>query len=137
MKRIKVLLFVAFMLSFSSQIAAQNEGNVTIHQSDLANQLIKKHIKINKEMSGIPGYRVQIFSDSGNNSKSEARKAKAEFLKNNSDYNAYIVFEAPYYKVEIGDFIKRLKAEKCLKKVKDEYPGAFIISEPEMAIPEL
>lgn len=137
MKRLLNLFWVAFFVCLLGQVYAQKSGNVTVHESYLVDDLVKKHVSINKQMNGIPGYRVQIFSDSGNNSKRRAMRAKADFLMKNDDYNAYIVFEAPYYKVEVGNFINHLNAERCLSNLKEKYPGAFIIYEPEMEFPEI
>lgn len=130
-----VMLAVFVFASFWA--AAQTQGNVNVNQPDEVNRLIKKHIALNEKTEGIPGYRIQIFSDSGNNSKRKAMKSKAKFRMSYGDLKAYIIFDAPYYKVEIGNFITRLDAQRVLSQLKDQYPGAFIVYEPEMDIPEL
>ena len=44
------------------------------------------------------------------------------------EYKIYVIFEAPNYKVRIGDFIDRQKAEKFRKKLSGNgYSSAWII----------
>ncbi len=131
------LWVAALFLIISTCVSAQQTGKVNMHQPSGLESLVEKHIAVNKKMEGIPGFRIQIFSDSGNNSKRRALQAKAKFRKSFSDIEAYIVFQAPYYKVEVGNFISQLEAERVLNKLKEFYPGAFIVAEPEMEIPEV
>lgn len=130
-------VMLAVFAFFSLWAVAQTQGNVTVTQPDEVSRLLKKHIAVNEKTDGIPGYRIQIFSDSGNNSKRKAMRSKAKFRMSFNDLKAYIVFDAPYYKVEIGNFITRLDAQAVLRQLKDQYPGAYIVYEPEMEIPEL
>ena len=136
MKNFKISLIGLFFLACLGSFA-QAKGNININESDSVKKLVKKHIAINEKIDGIPGYRIQIFSDSGSDSKNNAMKAKAKFRKKFSDTKAYIIFDAPNYKVEIGNFLYRLDAKRILHKIKSDYPGSFIVSEPEMEMPEL
>lgn len=135
-KKIKVL-FVGILIMMNFALLAQSQGNIQLVNASGANSLVKKHIAVNEEMNGIPGYRIQIFSDSGNDSRKNAMKAKAKFRMKNSDIKAYVVFDAPNYKVEVGNYISRLQAERFLHHIKNTYPAAFIVFEPEMDIPVL
>ncbi|MFW6019243.1 MAG: SPOR domain-containing protein [Bacteroidales bacterium] len=136
MNKMQYILTICFLLAGLGSFA-QAKGEINIHQPDKINKLLKKHIAINEDLDGIPGYRIQIFSDSGSDSKKNAMKAKAKFLKKHSDINAYIIFDAPNYKVEVGNFIHKLEARRILHMIKKDYPGSYVVSEPEMEIPEL
>ncbi len=131
------LWLAGLFLIIATCVSAQQAGKVTLHQPSGLESLVEKHIAVNEKMEGIPGFRIQIFTDSGNNSKRRALQAKAKFRMSFSDIDAYIVFQAPYYKVEVGNYITRLEAERVLNKLKEIYPGAFIVAEPEMEIPEV
>ena len=131
------LIFIVFFLITCLGNLARAQGNVAIQEPDNVRELVKKHIAINENLDGIPGYRIQIFSDSGGDSKENAMKAKAKFLKRYSNINAYIIFDTPNYKVEIGNFIHKLEAQRILHQIKKDYPGSYVVSEPEMEIPEL
>ncbi|MCF8217874.1 MAG: SPOR domain-containing protein [Bacteroidales bacterium] len=130
-------ILIGLFLAVSLGSFAQAKGNVSIYEPDQVKRLIEKHIAVNESLDGIPGYRIQIFSDSGSDSKGNAMNAKAKFRKRYSDINAYIVFDSPNYKVEIGNFIHKLEAQRILHQIKDDYPGAYVVSEPEMEIPDL
>jgi hypothetical protein len=87
---------------------------------------------------GIEGYRILIFSDSGNYSKNAALNAKEEFEKRFPDIDAYIFFEEPNYKVRVGNFRSRLEAERCLHKISNIYSNTIIVPDfiefPKLAI---
>ncbi|MFW5726214.1 MAG: hypothetical protein ACOCX0_07180, partial [Bacteroidota bacterium] len=71
------LWVAALFLIISTCVSAQQTGKVNMHQPSGLESLVEKHIAVNKKMEGIPGFRIQIFSDSGNNSKRRALQAKA------------------------------------------------------------
>ena len=66
--------------------------------------------------SNIYGYRIQIglFEDIN---KSDADRM-ADYARSRVDVNVYIEFEAPFYRVQIGDFTKKNDAEYYLKILK-------------------
>lgn len=61
-------------------------------------------------MNTIPGFRVQIGSTQ-DLSAAVAERAKAETLLTN--YNVYIIYDSPYYKVRAGDFRARYDATQA------------------------
>ena len=132
-----VVIVMTCLIGFAFNAQAQTNGSVQFDNAQHADELVKKHIAVNKNMKGIPGFRIQVFSDAGQNSRSRAVRFKAKFKKEYKDIKAYVVFDAPNYKVEIGNFLNRLDAERCLHQIKHEFPGAFIVIEPEMEIPNI
>ena len=71
------------------------------------------------------GYRIQIFSSSNN--RLDAVKAKSEFLREFPEIKSYLVYQAPNYKVRVGDFLDRLEANKQLILIQETFPNAFLI----------
>ncbi len=117
-----------FFLAVSFIIMAQSDGGqVTIHQSPAVKKLVEKHIVINENYPKSQGYRVQILSISGVNSRDRANLMKAEFLSKFPDADVYIVYHTPSYKVRLGDFRTKLDALRYLQSIKKEYPFAFIV----------
>jgi hypothetical protein len=98
-------------------------GSVNIHDHAGANELIEQHIYFNKEHSQIPGWRIQVFSSP---SMSEANSQKSAVLNNLSNIKTTIVFEAPNYKVRIGNYRNRFDAYRDLQEILIYYPSAFI-----------
>ncbi|MFA8449139.1 MAG: SPOR domain-containing protein [Bacteroidales bacterium] len=107
----------------------QNQGSLKINASPSVDSLLSLHKSMNDKYPSIPGCRIEIFFDSGNNSKKKAKEVYDKFLKDYPEQTAYISFFAPNYRVRVGDFRSKLEAENFLRKIKKEYPGAWIASD--------
>lgn len=75
------------------------------------------------------GYRIQIFFDSGTDSKKRAMDARTEFQVKHPDITAYLSFQEPFYKIRVGDFRYRIEADGYLEKIKNEYPNGFTVKD--------
>ncbi|MCM1041622.1 MAG: hypothetical protein NC396_04235 [Bacteroides sp.] len=75
------------------------------------------------------GYRILIFSQSGNRSKNAAIEAKSTFDLVYPECKSYILFEEPYFKVKAGNFTNRVEAGFFLRSIKADYPYAFIVKD--------
>lgn len=123
---ILVVLFITCASGFAQSLPTTS-GKVEIIQDYRISQLIDKHTYLNHEFDEIQGFRIQIYFDSGNNSKKNAVIAKNEFLEKYNGAYAYISFKEPYYRVRIGDFRTLLDAEGYLQKIIRDYPYAFTV----------
>jgi len=110
-----------------SKIERNSEGNIQFIQSDSLKNLVLKHIVKNRKQNGIPGYRIRIFSDVGRNARSNSEKVKTEFYEKYSGIPVYRKYDSPYFKVYVGDYRTKIEALKCLKKIRSDYPGAFVV----------
>lgn len=119
---------------FNSTVFAQK---VEIIADAKISSLVAKHIAFNENRKGIKGFRIQIFFDSGNNSKSNAVSAMKEFTNKYSEIGAYLTFNEPNFKVRVGDFRTRLDAKRLLAKIIDEFPNSFIVIEDNVNMPSL
>ena len=86
--------------------------------------LFNDKVSIDSTQIVIEGYRVQILATK--------QLAKAEKLQKDLssilNQKIYIVFEAPNYKVRVGNFIDRNKAENFRKNIlKEGYQSSWII----------
>jgi hypothetical protein len=91
--------------------------------------ILRERVEKNPDNKGIPGYRIQIFFDSGINSGDRARKAKDEFETLFPDISGYITWKAPNFRVRVGDFRNRLEADRALSDIEKEYPNAWVIKD--------
>lgn len=123
-----LILIVAFASAIFSQSSISNK-NVTVKIDNRVDTLIAVQRIVNKESSHFSGYRIQIYSDAGNNSKSKAMEVQSVFARTNPDANTYLTFVEPYYKVRVGDFKTRIEAEKLLAQISGIYPAAFIVAD--------
>lgn len=124
-----LLLLTCGWLSTFAQEVRKDSGTVTVYQDKLVDELVQKQVKLNETASSQEGYRIQIFSDSGNNSKAKAQAAMDEFTSKHPEAKAYLVFKSPNYKVKIGDFRSKLDAIRYLNQISAEYQNAFIIAD--------
>ena len=123
----KIFLTV-LMLTLGFAIAySQSNNNLKIKQSPEVKELVEKHKKVNEANYEFDGWRVQIFSAGGTNSKDKANLAKAEFLSKYPDTKVYLVFNAPYFKVRLGNFRTKIEALHFIEEIKKDYPFAFAV----------
>lgn len=73
----------------------------------------------------VPGFRVQVLTTQTLNKAIEV-KAKADSLLPN--YNVYIVYDSPYYKVRVGDFRARYEANQAVPFIAEHgFPNAWLV----------
>ncbi len=101
-------------------------GQLHITGDVAVSQMVEKHVELNSKVKTIPGYRVQIASFSGANSKTSAFELRDKFSADFPDVQAYIVFDEPNFKVKVGDFRSRLEAFAFLQQIKEFYKGYII-----------
>ncbi len=106
-----------------------NNPGITIKSDARLDSLITLQQAFLEENQTMKGWRVQIFFEGGNNSHQKALAQKSSFITNHQDIPVYLIFNAPYYKVRVGDFRKRSEAELFLETIKSSYPNAFIVKE--------
>ena len=99
---------------------------VTFLQDSRVKTLVKKHAEFNKT-APINGFRINIFFQSGNHSRSGAMASKNAFFERFPDMDSYVSFEEPYFRVNVGNFRTHLEAAAVLEQLKVIYPQAFVI----------
>lgn len=133
--RLVMITGFLFMLQIMSSAQYLSDGRVVVIQDDLVDSLLQDYellrLKImeNPDNKAIPGYRIQIFFDSGLNSSDRAKQAMNEFLLKFAEIPAYVSWKAPNYRVRIGDFKTRLEAESTLQLIIIDYPNAWVIKD--------
>lgn len=132
-----IKIFRAFLLFFCCTLLFFNAysqglagvGEVTIIKDSRINQLEEQYLKYAANQNRLDGFRVQIFFDSGNQSKRNASSTRERFLQRYPSINAYIDFKEPFFRVRVGDFRTRLEAEGFRQVISGEYPNAFTVNE--------
>lgn len=133
MKYFRIILLSIICLVAANGLAGQDEGQVMIVQDPAIDTLLQKHIEMNEKLLlntdnfAIDGFRIQIFEESGNKSSTRAREVMAEFSTKYPDVPVYLSWQAPNFKVRVGDFGSRMEAEGFLNKIKRSYPIAWVI----------
>ena len=127
---ITVLLFQLVFIQGKAQTTDTLSLKGTVIQDPRVEVLVMKHVRLNQMTKTIDGFRIQLYSDSGNNSKANAQAVYDEFVLKYPGMAAYLTFKSPNYKVRVGDFRSRLDAQRFLNEAMVDYPNAFIVSEP-------
>jgi len=109
---------------------SSSTGAYTVSLPEGLDQLIESYKKVNYTSAGIDGYRVQIFSESGNNAKEHAQQSLSEFNQSLSGISsAYLIYQQPNFKVRCGDYRTKAEARRLLKQLSGQYPGAYIVKD--------
>jgi len=77
------------------------------------------------------GFRVQLVAESGQGSQDRAQAVRSAYLgKYKSDNNkAYLIFDAPNFKVRVGDFQTKFEAAILWKKLQAEFPNSYVVED--------
>ncbi len=110
-----------------------NDDDLVLPQVDLSANRINTSASENGDISkgNIPketnGFRVQIIATQDYEKATLLEEeAKNQFSRFN--HKAYLIFEAPLYKIRVGDFINRDDAEELKSEAKSYgYREAFIV----------
>ena len=102
-------------------------GTVTITMDAGIEDNYYKDLIYNQKNKGIKGYRIRIFTGSGN-AYEEAKKSRAHFLSLYENIGAYIEYDAPDYKVYVGDCRTRSEILRLYFRIKPNYQNAFWVS---------
>lgn len=105
----------------------QNSGDrVHIELDSMLASNYNKLISKNMKSSGIPGYRIRIYSQSGIGAKKEQQQVRARFLSLYPGLDAYNRYDEPYFKIFVGDCRTMSDALKLHERIKREFPNSFI-----------
>jgi hypothetical protein len=130
------LLFVAASLFIINVSIGQDRLNInTLNQSasvggdfyekPALKVIERKFIEEHSNSKTMSGFRVQVFFGS----REEALRLKGEFLELFPDKKAYVSYQAPNFKLRVGNFRSQLGAEKFLHSIKEEFPSAYVVND--------
>ena len=103
---------------------------ITYSQTDIYNlknskkfdSILKIKKKIDKEEFKKSFFSIQVFSGNFKDADSITKYVTKKYLSDST----YFYFETPNYKVRIGKFKSKIRAQKRLKIIKEEFKSAFI-----------
>jgi len=103
-------------------------GDVTVFQDARLEQLMYNYSKAYKRKQQ-KVFRVQIYFGSGRSGRSRAQNIKNDFETNHPGIPVVITFEEPYFKVKVGDFDKKIDAERLKMQLIEDYSQIFIVED--------
>ena len=132
----KKLFFLFILLPFLSvaqtDTTLSENGNITSINEAGINALVSKYEAILKARNGVDGWRVQIMFKT---KKEEIQQLKIAFIKLYPQIPVYLEYEAPYYRVRVGNCRTKLEAIKIKQEISKNFPGAYpvpIIIDPNL-----
>lgn len=107
------------------------KGVVNIHQDPLVRFLVDRDVQLHERQRGIKdGYRIQIFSSFGNDSRDRSRNARVKFLTKFPDFDpvrVYSTYEPPFIKVRVGDYRTRQEALEDFRDISKSFRDSYIV----------
>ncbi len=144
MKEMRSSLFIIICLVAGTLLQAQSNSRVDLLEqlqdagernqvrieadSLLVANYYKLMVRSSKE-SGVPGYRIRIYSESGIGAKEEQQRERARFLSLFPDTDAYYKYDEPYFKVYVGDCRTRSEALSLYDRIKKSFPNPILVED--------
>ena len=102
------------------------QGNIVVRQdSRLIDQAVRLN-DINSKKKGIAGYKIKIFAASGKDAKNKMIAENLRFVKTFENIQTYLDYDAPWFRIYVGDFYSRSEAEKVKQMIIKQFPKAFV-----------
>jgi len=127
----KHLIIIFFILCICSTCFAAD--TIIVHKDPRLDIFTEKQSEVNKRTAGMTssglykGYRLQVLST---RHREDAFKLKTRLLKMFPSQQTYVVYQLPYFKVRIGNFISKTDAEDFKSKLLRLYPQhAYIVED--------
>ena len=135
---VKLLLVV--LAGCSIPCYAQNDtSGIVVHKDPRIDMLIKKQIEINEVTTRsarrfVPGYRILVMNT---NNREKVQEAKTKIYQRYPQQKTYMTWQAPFFKLKVGNFRDREEAEEFLIELKRIFPtGIYLIRETVEVRPE-
>jgi len=101
-------------------------GTITVTCDPKINALIGKPLadvnSFNETSVKMPGYRIQAFSGNQPQSRAEAEARAKEIKSLFPEISTYVKYNAPVWRLRIGDFQTTDEATSFMKKLKKQLP---------------
>lgn len=141
MRIILLIIIIIFPISF---LNASDTDSIPLPKRDYIFQdqkiewLLRTHKQLSENERGIPGYRIQVFMDSGNQARIKTQRARAEFESKYPHVRVYPSYVEPNFRLRVGDFRTRLDARRFMEEIAEDYPpGSVYIVVDTINFPDL
>jgi hypothetical protein len=138
-----VTLLLSFLLLGLEYLGAQpNEGpNASdslawVKRDTLIDRLVSAYSKENRVNGTVQGYRIQVYSGSGNDARQQANDIRKQLLLNRPDLAVHLVYQPPNFKVRAGDCRTELEATRLKRELSFDYPQGFVVRD-DILLPRL
>ena len=124
MKQALIILISFFCINLFAQDNPYQNPVQTQSQLQV-NQLLDKKSEYHRLTGGVQdGYRIKIHFGID---REGAEAMRVKFSNRFPDFITYKEYQQPNFVVVVGDYKTKLEAYELLKKIKEDYPYAFIV----------
>ena len=136
--KIAFLVIVVFMVSplmgIGQGYIRDTFSSVIVHRDPRFDEMAAKQAEINRHsvVSGprrVNGFRIQAINTQN---RDEANAVKAELLRRFPDQKSYLLYQAPSFRVRLGNFLTQKDASQLRKMISALYPGRGIYIVPDI-----
>ena len=126
----KFLLIVTLFVTQQSLAQTDTTSPVVVVKDPRVDLLIRKQIEINEETTkesrkNMPGFRIQVINTTDRN---KVFAAKAKVYQEFPDLKPYLLYQAPNYKLKVGNFKTQEEAEEIQRQLERLFPsGTYVI----------
>lgn len=97
-----------------------------IVEEPLITQMMRSYADYHKNHTELRGWRIQLIATTDKRQMESARK---KFAETYPDYDAVFTHEPPFFHLKAGAFLKKQDALPFLERMKETYPGAFLVAD--------
>jgi len=123
---------LSFLLATAFGITRAQSGSVVVNKDPRVDLLISKQIEINEVTTRhsrrtAPGYRILVISS---NDRNKVIEAKTTMYREFPELKAYMMYQAPFFRLKLGNFKDRAEAEAYLGGVQRLVKsGVYIVTD--------
>ena len=122
----KKILFTFIVLPFiliaqTDTTLNKNEEITSVNEQGI-DALVHKYTNILKAKNGVEGWRVQLLFKA---KQEEIMQLKIDFINIYPEIPVYLEYEAPYYRIRVGNFRTKLEAIRIKQQISKKFPGAY------------
>lgn len=124
-----VLTFAVTFALLSAAAQSDTLKNITVTKDARIDALLQKNKEINEEiylrtLKNMDGFRLQLIST---NDRQKALELKTKMMAEYPEEETYLIYHAPYYRMQMGNFRTREQAAAFAEKIKGSFTGSAII----------
>ena len=116
----KIMYMILLLIS---TLSFCQETEIEISKSEVFKNLLNLHKIASEEKHNIDYYSVQIYNGNYKDADSIYNFCQNVFVSD----SIFLFYETPNYKVQVGKFWDKLKAQKKLKEIQKKFKSAFIL----------
>lgn len=113
---------IGFILVCSGNLLMSQ--SVSINEEPEVKKMMEHFINLNKSKPYLQGYRIQLAATT---SRDQLEQVKLNFEELYPNVPTKWEHTNPYFKFQIGAYATKLEALQAIYKLKEVYPGAYLV----------